>query len=91
MPHAPRKYRPGAAERIGEDGSRRLERAADLIRSRGTERRNLAAVLARGRVAIGVASVLAPGLVARTMTGREGSRSGGSLFAGMVGARDAPR
>jgi hypothetical protein len=52
------------------------------------EGRNLAAVLARGRIAIGVVSVLAPGLVARTMTGRAGSRGGASLFAGMVGARD---
>jgi hypothetical protein len=52
------------------------------------EARNLAAVLARGRIAIGVVSLLAPGLVARTMTGRDGSRGGAILFAGMVGARD---
>jgi hypothetical protein len=52
------------------------------------EERNMAAVLARGRIAIGVVSLLAPGLVARTMTGRDGARSGTTLFAGMVGARD---
>jgi hypothetical protein len=52
------------------------------------ERRNVAAVLARGRIAIGVVSLLAPGLVARTMTGRDGSRGATSLFVGMLGARD---
>jgi hypothetical protein len=52
------------------------------------EGRNVAAVLARGRIAIGVVSLLAPGLVARTMTGRGSSRGATSLFAGMVGARD---
>jgi hypothetical protein len=52
------------------------------------EERNLADVLARGRIAIGAVSLLAPGLVARTMTGRGGSRGGTSLFVGMVGARD---
>jgi hypothetical protein len=48
----------------------------------------MAAVLARGRIAIGVVSLLAPGLVARTMAGRDGARGATSLFAGMVGARD---
>jgi hypothetical protein len=50
--------------------------------------RDLAIGVARGRVAIGLASALAPGLVARTMT--RGERSGGatSLFARMVGVRD---
>jgi hypothetical protein len=52
------------------------------------EGRDLAVSLARGRIAIGVASLLAPGLVGRTMTGNEGSRGGTSLFARMVGARD---
>jgi hypothetical protein len=52
------------------------------------EGRNLAVVLARGRIAIGVISLLAPGLVARTMTGPGGSGGGASLFASMVGARD---
>jgi hypothetical protein len=48
----------------------------------------VAVVLAGGRIAIGVASLLAPRLVARTMTGRDGSGGATSLFAGMVGARD---
>jgi hypothetical protein len=52
------------------------------------EGRDLAVVLARGRIAIGLVSLLAPGLVARTMTGRDASGGGASLFAGMVGARD---
>jgi hypothetical protein len=52
------------------------------------ERRNLGVLLAGGRIAIGVVSLLAPGLVARTMTGRSGSEGGASLFASMVGARD---
>jgi uncharacterized membrane protein YeaQ/YmgE (transglycosylase-associated protein family) len=50
--------------------------------------RNVAVGLALGRIAIGVVSLLAPGLVARTMTGRDRSGGGTSLFAGMVGARD---
>jgi hypothetical protein len=33
------------------------------------EERDLAVTLARGRIAFGVVSLLAPGLVARTMTG----------------------
>lgn len=52
------------------------------------EGRDLAVSLARGRIAIGAVSLLAPGLVARTMTGREGSGDGTILFARMVGARD---
>jgi hypothetical protein len=48
----------------------------------------MAAGLAQGRIAIGVVSLLAPGLVGRTITGREGSGGGTSLFARMVGARD---
>jgi hypothetical protein len=52
------------------------------------EGRDLAVGLARGRIAIGVASLLAPGLVGRTMTGRDGSEGGTRLFARMVGARD---
>ena len=52
------------------------------------ERTDLAASLARGRIAIGVVSVLAPGVVGRTMTGREGSDGGMRLFLRMVGARD---
>jgi hypothetical protein len=52
------------------------------------ERRDLAVSVARGRVAIGVASLLAPGLVGRTITGRNGSEGGTRLFVRMVGARD---
>jgi hypothetical protein len=48
----------------------------------------MAVGLAQGRVAIGVASLLAPELVGRTITGRERSGGGTSLFARMVGARD---
>jgi len=46
----------------------------------------VAVSLARGRVAIGVVSVLAPAFVGRMMTGRDGG--GATLFARMVGARD---
>jgi hypothetical protein len=44
--------------------------------------------LAQGRIAIGGASLLAPGWTARTMTSQPGSGGGTSLFARMVGARD---
>jgi hypothetical protein len=50
--------------------------------------RELAVSLARGRIAIGVASLLVPALVGRTITGRDGSEGGTRLFARMVGARD---
>jgi hypothetical protein len=50
--------------------------------------RDLAVSVAGGRVAIGVASLLAPGVVARAMTRSEGSGGGTSHFARMVGARD---
>jgi hypothetical protein len=50
--------------------------------------RELAVNLARGRIAIGVVSLLAPGLVGRTITGHDGSEDGTGLFARMVGARD---
>jgi hypothetical protein len=50
------------------------------------EPRDLAVNLARGRIAFGVVSLLAPGLVARTMTG--GSEGGTRLFVRLVGARD---
>jgi hypothetical protein len=52
------------------------------------EARDLAVSLAGGRIAIGVMSLLAPGLVGRTMTGPDGARGGTLLFARMVGARD---
>jgi hypothetical protein len=52
------------------------------------EGRDLAVSLAGARIAIGVVSLLAPGVVARTMTGHDGSEGGTRLFARMVGARD---
>ena len=52
------------------------------------EGRDLAVSSAGARIAIGVVSLLAPGVVARTMTGRDGSEGGTRLFARMVGARD---
>jgi hypothetical protein len=52
------------------------------------QRRDLAVSLARARIAIGVVSLLAPELVGRTMTRRDGSEAGTRLFARMVGARD---
>jgi hypothetical protein len=52
------------------------------------ERRDVAVSLARGRIAIGVVSLLAPAFVGRMMTGRDGSGGGTTLFARMVGARD---
>ena len=52
------------------------------------EQRDLAVNLARGRIAFGVVSLLAPGLVARTMTGGDESEGGTRLFVRMVGARD---
>jgi hypothetical protein len=52
------------------------------------EGRDLAVSLAGARIAIGVVSLVAPGFVGRTMTGRDGSEGGTRLFARMVGARD---
>ena len=52
------------------------------------EERDLAVNLARGRIAFGVVSLLAPSVVARTMAGGGGSEGGASLFVRMVGARD---
>jgi hypothetical protein len=52
------------------------------------EGRDLAVTLARGRIAFGVVSLLAPGLVARTMTGAKESEGGTRLFVRMIGARD---
>jgi hypothetical protein len=51
------------------------------------EERDLAVTLARGRIVFGVVSLLAPGLLARTMTGGD-SDGGTRLFVRMVGARD---
>jgi hypothetical protein len=52
------------------------------------EGRALAVSLAGGRIAFGVVSLLAPGLVGRAMSGRNGSGGPTRLFARMVGARD---
>jgi hypothetical protein len=52
------------------------------------EERDLAVALARGRIAFGVVSLVAPGLVARTMTGGCRSEGGTRLFVRMIGARD---
>ena len=51
------------------------------------EARDLAVALARGRIAFGVVSLLAPALVAPMMTGG-GSEGGKRLFVRMIGARD---
>jgi hypothetical protein len=52
------------------------------------EERDLAVTLARGRIAFGVVSLLAPGVLARTMAGGDESEGGTRLFVRMVGARD---
>jgi hypothetical protein len=52
------------------------------------EGRDLAVSVARGGIAFGVVSLLAPGLVARTMPGGGHSDRGVRLFVRMVGARD---
>jgi hypothetical protein len=50
------------------------------------EERDLAVTLARARIAFGVVSLLAPGLVARAMAGEEGGAT--RLLVRMIGARD---
>jgi hypothetical protein len=52
------------------------------------EARDLAVGLAGGRIAIGVVSLLAPGLVGRAMIGSEGDSGGTRLLLRVVGARD---
>jgi|RhiMetStandDraft_4_1073278.scaffolds.fasta_scaffold91258_2 hypothetical protein len=52
------------------------------------ETRDLAVGLAGGRIAIGVVSLLAPGVVGHAMSGRDAATGGARLFARMVGARD---
>ena len=52
------------------------------------EARHLAVGLAGGRIAIGVVSLLAPGLVGRAMMGSDGDSGGTRLFLRVVGARD---
>jgi hypothetical protein len=50
--------------------------------------RDLAVGLAGGRIAIGVVSLLAPGLVGRAMMGPKGDSGGTRFFLRLVGARD---
>lgn len=52
------------------------------------EARDIAIALARGRIALGVSALAAPGLACRAMFGREGSRPGMRAFARMLGGRD---
>jgi hypothetical protein len=52
------------------------------------EARDLAVGLAGGRMAIGVLSLLAPGLVGRAMMGPDGDPGGTRLFLRVLGARD---
>ena len=52
------------------------------------EERDLAVILARGRIAFGVVSLLAPGLLSRTLTGSGRSEGATRLFVRMIGARD---
>ena len=52
------------------------------------QEKDLAIGLGRARTVFGVVSILAPGIVGRTMTGRDGSDGGMRLFLRMVGARD---
>jgi hypothetical protein len=52
------------------------------------EARDLAVGLAGGRVAIGVVSLLLPGVVGRAMMGPDGDSGGARLFLRVVGARD---
>lgn len=52
------------------------------------EARDLAVGLAGGRIAIGVISLLAPGLVGRAMIGPDGDSGGTRVFLRVLGARD---
>jgi hypothetical protein len=52
------------------------------------EPRDLAVAVSRGRIAIGVAGTVAPGILSRAMVGRDGSRGSMKLFSRMLGGRD---
>jgi hypothetical protein len=52
------------------------------------EARDLAVGLAGGRIAIGVVSLLVPGVVGRAMMGADGDSRGARIFLRVVGARD---
>jgi hypothetical protein len=58
------------------------------IRLASMEPRDAAVALARGRIALGVAAILTPGVAGRFLIGSDGSRGGAKLFARMVGVRD---
>jgi len=55
---------------------------------RGMEARDIALAQARGRMAVGAAYVLAPGLFGRIWVGREATRPGAKILARAFGARD---
>jgi hypothetical protein len=50
--------------------------------------RKIALLVARTRIAIGVAAIAAPGPAGRLMFGRDGERPGARLYARMLGGRD---
>jgi hypothetical protein len=52
------------------------------------EARDLVVGLAGGRIAIGVTSILVPGVVGRAMMGPDGESGGKRLFLRAIGARD---
>ena len=52
------------------------------------EARDAAVALARGRIAIGLTALAAPGLASRVMFGRRGATTGTPVFARMLGGRD---
>ena len=52
------------------------------------ETRDVAVVLARGRIAVGLTALLAPGLLGRTMIQRGGTDGGTKLFIRMLGVRE---
>jgi hypothetical protein len=55
---------------------------------RGMEPRDIAIAQARGRIAVGAAFVLAPGLAGRTWVGRDASRPSAKLLSRAFGVRD---
>ena len=55
---------------------------------RGMEPREIAIAQARGRIAVGAAYVLAPGLFGRIWVGRDADRRGTKVLARAFGARD---
>ena len=55
----------------------------------GTDPRRVAAYLGRGRVGIGLALILAPGVVGRSWIGPAGATPGARVFVRLTGIRDA--